>query len=685
VARQIEGACFGELAVLGITSKRTASIICDTVCDLRVLDRQHLLKALTHFPKDSSVLEGVAEAHGYSRKLAIEELENLETLQGFSREFVKELIACMHAQAFFLGQTCVKQDEESYEMYIVTTGTLSLEVSGVQCAEVVGPDLVCETALMKPGSRAQATIRCVSLCECYAIYTKQVADRFQQKYPADMAKLAVMAQARMDVMAKGLLEKFDELHAERDEEGNLIMGSENPESADKPKGSAPPKLGKPGTFFADSNSAFLEQLSQQLERRIYFDGQTMLQHGEAGDYALLINDGTGVVEVGGQRVAEIKRGDFVGEVVLLGFAETYSCTIKAMGLVTAWFVRKKEFAGVIEKFPDEKKRLEDLMKKRVNLTRCVTKMRAFCKFVPGKDGEQVEEEPHEHGKHAAVYRAMSTVGGVMIGHGTSHHRGSTGHRGTTTHGGEYGGRRNSLELLLSCVKEPAAPVGLGGLSAITPRGGHARMTLSPSPQPGAQHVSDQRRGTLQHDDSKIAAEGTHDMAHKHATISDAPTTVESGHGNRSSVAAHANEHNEDMEGFSDESDNSSCDEHPKGPSKRVVQSAKAQGKAWVIKRKQAIKKASWRRNMNLKKTGRLAEALPPDCSFRHVVPEAPTSPYPNSKQGGSASARAANMRFRKANYVYGRPVWHEVFGAKEEAALRLPPIAGGYASIASDS
>merc|ERR1719353_624843 len=101
----------------------------------------------------------------------------------------------------------------------------------------------------------------------------------------------------------------------------------------------------------------------------------MLQEGHAGDYALLMNDGTGVVEVGGQRVAEIKKGDFVGEVVLLGFAETYSCTIRAMGLVTAWSVNKAKFQEVMESFPDEKKRLEELMRKRVNLTRNVTKIR----------------------------------------------------------------------------------------------------------------------------------------------------------------------------------------------------------------------------------------------------------------------------------------------------------------------
>merc|ERR1719446_344455 len=101
----------------------------------------------------------------------------------------------------------------------------------------------------------------------------------------------------------------------------------------------------------------------------------MLQEGVAGDYALLVNDGTGAVEVGGQRVAEIKKGDFVGEVVLLGFAETYSCTIRAKGLVTAFSVRKAKFQEVIEMFPDEKKRLEELMKKRVNLTRSVAKIR----------------------------------------------------------------------------------------------------------------------------------------------------------------------------------------------------------------------------------------------------------------------------------------------------------------------
>jgi CRP-like cAMP-binding protein len=648
LACQSEGACFGELAVLGIASRRTASIICETVCDLRVLDRSNLLKALTHFPKESDRMQRVAEAHGYSRKLAIDELEHLQTLQGFSSEFVQQLTEHFYEQAFFLGQTLVKQDVESYEMFVITSGTVALEVSGTQCGEVEGPAVICETALIDPGSRATATVRCLTVCACFAIHTKMVAHKFQKDFPEDLAKLKAMAKSRQDEMAANLLEKFNQLGID---DGDAGEDGEKAESREKPE----IKLGSAGSFFADSDLKFLGQLSQHLEKRVYFDGQAMLQEGEAGDYALLINDGTGIVELSGERVSEIKRGNFVGEVVLLGFAETYSCTIRAMGLVTAFSVNKAKFQEVMESFPDEKKRLEDLMKQRVKLTRTVTKVRAFCNFVsPSKaDGDDKADDLLGHLKGR-----RSSSGGMnhrsslqeKIIRRTQSIQSSGSLSRSSVPGISDGRRRSSIELLLFHKEN---------------RGMKERSSRRPSMTSMASMTSNVSRTSIK--------EGGHD---EEADIPTSRTTdatsctpsvrsPERSPRGRYPQEPHPTEEEveDQVDRFGEAEDGDITKEPDQISIQRQVRVRRSEGRRWVAKRKEAIQKASWRRRMNLKRRGLVSEELPPDCSYR-LEGAANASLGDFDEEGKNKDySRAPISRFDKASSVYGRPVWHEVFGS----------------------
>ncbi|CAE7722868.1 HCN2, partial [Symbiodinium necroappetens] len=45
------GMFFGEMAVLGLVKKRSATIIAKTLCDVRLLSRRSLEEALSEFPE----------------------------------------------------------------------------------------------------------------------------------------------------------------------------------------------------------------------------------------------------------------------------------------------------------------------------------------------------------------------------------------------------------------------------------------------------------------------------------------------------------------------------------------------------------------------------------------------------------------------------------------------------------
>lgn len=99
--------------------------------------------------------------------------------------------------------------------------------------------------------------------------------------------------------------------------------------------------------------------------------------------------------------------------------------------------------------------------------------------------------------------------------------------------------------------------------------------------------------------------------------------------------------------------------------RKLRQSGPAQLKLWVSKRSKAIKSADWCRCRNLKRLGRVAEFLPPTCSFRCSKADSKQS-LADLKQGGASDT----SKIKKAASMYGRPVWHEVYGKH----VTLPPI-----------
>uniref|UniRef100_A0A0G4G5H8 Cyclic nucleotide-binding domain-containing protein n=1 Tax=Chromera velia CCMP2878 TaxID=1169474 RepID=A0A0G4G5H8_9ALVE len=65
IARLEDGSVFGEIALLGIANKRTATILTVTCCDMRVVSRAAFLKLLSHHPQERRKFELEAK-----RKLA---------------------------------------------------------------------------------------------------------------------------------------------------------------------------------------------------------------------------------------------------------------------------------------------------------------------------------------------------------------------------------------------------------------------------------------------------------------------------------------------------------------------------------------------------------------------------------------------------------------------------------------
>lgn len=99
------------------------------------------------------------------------------------------------------------------------------------------------------------------------------------------------------------------------------------------------------------------------------------------------------------------------------------------------------------------------------------------------------------------------------------------------------------------------------------------------------------------------------------------------------------------------------------------QQGKVKGRAWVRKRREAIQAAPMYRERQLHRLGQTAEALPPRQGYRAAQAGSGT-PFAAISGNGQKLYRPSSMRLEKATSIYGQPVWHEVFGPP----VTLPPL-----------
>lgn len=127
------------------------------------------------------------------------------------------------------------------------------------------------------------------------------------------------------------------------------------------------------TYLYGGDEQFVRFLAQYMEPQVYFDGQVLLQEGDAGDFAILLHEGSALVEVGGVRVGEVHPGTVVGEMAMMGHAERRTATVRACGVATASLLPRSMMLLAFEKFPQEKERMEKTLEVRANANQMLTR------------------------------------------------------------------------------------------------------------------------------------------------------------------------------------------------------------------------------------------------------------------------------------------------------------------------
>ncbi|CAJ1376225.1 unnamed protein product, partial [Effrenium voratum] len=334
------GSCFGGLAVLNITRRRTATIKADCVCDLRMLSRSSLLEALSQYPGDKDRVREMIEAHSQSRQATASALQRAGQSEGsFSTQFLQILLDNMHEHPFLPKQTILHEGKESF-LTVLLHGMVEVEVSGVHIANVVAPAIFGERGILEPGTPSAATVRSCTVAECMVLpCTSAAVPIIRARLPEDIARLERMLEKKMALTRTQLASPDDMTNAAEQQDKGL---------------------------FGSCGAAFLARLSHYFERRVYLPDQKILTEGEEPRHGVMIHQGNAIVESQGVYIAECGPGEFLGEVAILGLAKVSSATVRAQTKIVAYTVEASSMQEVLDEFPEERVRLREIMEKRVS-------------------------------------------------------------------------------------------------------------------------------------------------------------------------------------------------------------------------------------------------------------------------------------------------------------------------------
>lgn len=116
-------------------------------------------------------------------------------------------------------------------------------------------------------------------------------------------------------------------------------------------------------IFKQCTTPCLKMIAERLEQTFHSPNEYLIQKGDVGNEMFIIGHGEVQVNIGEKVVAELKEGQFFGEIALL--EDTIrTADVKSKAYCDLYTFKKEDFLEVIAKYPDLGERFKTIYKKR---------------------------------------------------------------------------------------------------------------------------------------------------------------------------------------------------------------------------------------------------------------------------------------------------------------------------------
>lgn len=376
-----EGAVFGDLCVLGLTTCRDVTVVAHGFCTVHVLHKNVFDHSLEHNPSQRDHFERISLARLDGNSTDTFSLPDTPFFSECDLRFLEILEGHLHTILYPADSVILQEGSEADVLNILSLGDAIMEVGGVEQGTLGPGDTFGEALVLGLTKKADYAVRAKALC-----VTRRINAEFLMKTLQGFTK-----DAKMLV-----------------EEATTRMNISLPEPAMSP-------------IFHGVNQRFTEKLAATLDWHTFLAGVLITRQGTAGHAMYFVLFGEVVIEYDGQVVAGMPMGpgDSWGELNLLGVDKKNRQSTRARFVCHLRSLTAESFDKLLVAFPGERIRFEqlafrmkseevereDAMKSQVQTVKVQKRMDgAFKRHV----SVNTQERQHHHNEDANQNRSTLT-------------------------------------------------------------------------------------------------------------------------------------------------------------------------------------------------------------------------------------------------------------------------------------
>jgi len=201
------GSVFGELVMLGVQSKRTASIIASSTCCTWEVENQKILSILNRHPVERTNFLKLVEEH--LDKLAAPRVIYHKLFADFSQQFRTLIGVNCERKLFFPQEVIVKEGGTGNRMYIMNLGSATVKVSKQCVMQIRGGSHFGFNMLCSDKERYTMSITTDTMCQVLVV-TRSSYQHALSKYP-EMREVAKQLEARERARERKQFAQFTKL------------------------------------------------------------------------------------------------------------------------------------------------------------------------------------------------------------------------------------------------------------------------------------------------------------------------------------------------------------------------------------------------------------------------------------------------------------------------------------------
>mmetsp|Transcript_98503 Transcript_98503/g.234506 ORF Transcript_98503/g.234506 Transcript_98503/m.234506 type:complete len:1850 (-) Transcript_98503:140-5689(-) len=322
------GDMVGELGALGVSSTRTTTVRCKDICDVYILAKAALQQVLALYPSAQDPLRKLATVRMRSDVERMSEkhvLLHCPLFQQSSRKFLDKISEHMEDRLFMEGEDLCKEGEKGDTMFILVQGVLNVCVlkdgQNIKVNELHKGSVIGEITVLGLANHRTATLTAQQVCLVQVLH-RPILMKYLNEFPREIVT-------------------FQEVGASRLAKSGVSKSTLFPQQV----------------LFKDCSPPFLDALCKQLQRKICFPGQVIVEEGTESQEMYAIAQGEASVEKGGQRLGEIQQGFAFGEMAVLRLTSGQPVTIKAERMCDLQYLNCYDLETLLESYPRERERL----------------------------------------------------------------------------------------------------------------------------------------------------------------------------------------------------------------------------------------------------------------------------------------------------------------------------------------